>query len=101
MKIICTFSLMLFLAIPVLAQDINSYSKDELRNEALNSAKKIISSLFSEKQNLKIYKNPHFLYRANSGFRFIPIPPATEADHRAEMIPLYKEGDRIVKFIKK
>jgi hypothetical protein len=92
---------MLFLAIPVLPQGNNSLSKNDLRNEALNSAGKLMLSSLSEKQNLKIYKNPHFLYRANSGFRFIPIPPATEADHRAEMIPLYREGERVVKFIKK
>jgi hypothetical protein len=101
MKIICTFTLMLFLAIPVLAQGNNTLSKNDLRNEPLNSASKIMSSLLLEKQHLKIYKNPHFLYKANPGFRFIPIPPATEADHRAEMIPLYKDGERIVKFIKK
>jgi hypothetical protein len=92
---------MLFLAIPVLAQGNNTLSKNDLRNEPLNSARKIMSSLLLEKQHLKIYKNPHFLYNANPGFRFIPIPPATEADHRAEMIPLYKDGERIVKFIKK
>ena len=101
MKIICTVTLMLFLATPILAQESNSLSKDNLKNEALNSARKLMTSILSEKQHLKIYKNPHPLYRANSGFRFIPIPPATEADHRAEMIPLYREGERIVKFIKK
>jgi hypothetical protein len=101
MKIICTFTLMLFLAIPVLAQGNNTLSKNDLRNEPLNSAREIMSSLLLEKQHLKIYKNPHFLYKVNPGFRFIPIPPATEADHRAEMIPLYKDGERIVKFIKK
>jgi hypothetical protein len=101
MKIICTVTLMLFFAIPVLAQRNNSLSKDDLKNEALISARKLLSSIQSEKQYLKIYKYPPSLYRANSGFRFIPIPPATEADHRAEMIPLYREGERAVKFIKK
>jgi hypothetical protein len=101
MKIICTFSLMLFLAIPVLPQGNNSLSKNDLRNEALNSAGNLMLSLLSEKQHLKIYKSPPFLYKANPGFRFIPIPPATKSDHRAEMIPLYREGERTIKFIKK
>jgi hypothetical protein len=101
MKIICTVSLMLFLAIPVLAQDNNSVSKDDRKNDDLNSASKVMSTLLSKNQHPKIYKSPNFLYRPKSGFGFIPIPPATEADHRAEMIPLYREGERVVKFIKK
>ena len=101
MKIICTVTFMLFMTIPILAQNNNLLSKDNLRIEALNSAGKLMPSILSEKQHLKIYKSPHSFYRANSGFRFIPIPPATEADHRAEMIPLYREGERVIKFIKK
>lgn len=101
MKIICTVTLMLFLAVTILAQTNNSLSKDNLRNEALNSARKLMSSILSEKQHLSYYKNPYFLYKPNTGFRFIPIPPATEADRRAEMIPLYREGERVIKFIKK
>ena len=88
MKIICTFTLMLFLFIPSWAQENNSLSKDNLRNGALKSARKLISPILSEKHHLKIYKNPYFLFSATSGFRFMPIPPATEADYRAEMIPL-------------
>ena len=101
MKIICTFTLILFLSIPILAQKNNCLSKDKLRNESLNSARELMSSILSEKQHLKIYKSPYFLYKPNTGFRFIPIPPAIETDRKAEMIPLYKEGVRIVKFIKK
>jgi hypothetical protein len=101
MKIICTVTLMLFLAIPVLAQGNYSLSNDDPKNESLIAARKLMSFILSEKQHLKIHKNPGPLYRANSGFRFIPIPPATEADRRAEMIPLYREGERVVKFIKK
>ena len=101
MKIICFVTLVLLLAIPILAQKNNCLSKNKLRNESINSARELMSSMLSDKQHLKIYKNPNFLYKPNTGFRFIPIPPATETDRWAEMIPLYREGERIVRFIKK
>jgi hypothetical protein len=101
MKFICTMALMLPLSFPVFAQVNNFSSSDDLRNETLNSAQKLISTLLSEKLHLKIYKNPHYLYKANPGFGFIPIPPATESERQAELIPLYKDGERIIKFIKK
>jgi hypothetical protein len=101
MKIIFTIALMISLAIPVLAQKDNSHPNNDLRDEAFNSAKKLMSSLFSEKQHLKIYEDPPYWYKMNPRFGFIPIPPATKADRQAEMIPLYREGERIIKFIKK
>ena len=52
MKIICTVTFMLFMTIPILAQNNNLLSKDNLRIEALNSAGKLMPSILSEKQHL-------------------------------------------------
>lgn len=99
MKIICTIILILTFTIPVLPQRDNISSNKDLENQALNTLKDLVSSIHSGKRQGIICEKPGFTDKNN--FRFIPIPPAKQSDSKSELLPLYKNGNRIMKLLKK
>ena len=102
MKISYTIIILLIITIQVYSQKDSTekqglYNKyKEFLNDDVYKQQKIPQDIIKEYLN-KSYGNKY----ESHDLQIIPIPPARKENSLIELLPLYKQGDRLVKFLRK
>ena len=80
-----------------MSQDNNDSANKNFKNQ-VKAMKDLMQKELSKKHFYVLSEKPNVF---NNNYQFIPIPPATVSNRKAELLPLYKNGERSIKFLKK
>ena len=106
MRLISTVVFIIVFAFPIFSQNNPTITKQTIKRalSKLNlksSDRNMISDLMKENKLKHLDKNLKLPKRIKNRIKFIPIPPATFLNSQAELLPLHKPGDLIMKFVGK
>lgn len=101
MRFIYTVVFIIVFTFPIFSQNNQTNVRALSKLDLNNSDKNMITALITEKQLEHLDKNLKLPNKNKSRIKVIPIPPATSLNSQAELLPLHRPGDVIMKFVNK
>jgi len=101
MKLIYTISFIIIFTFPIYSQNNKTTSKVSSKLNLNYSDENLQVDLMTQNKLERFYKNLKSPNKDKNHIKIIPIPPATFLNSKAELLPLHRPGDVIMKFVNK